>query len=64
MSIKHWSVGATLWYFAFVFILLIGWVMNIVALTNAPAIVQWGAMEVLRVVGIFVAPLGGVLGWF
>lgn len=43
---------------------LIGWVMNIVELINAPVVAQWGAMEVLRVVGIFVAPLGGVLGWF
>ena len=43
---------------------IIGWVMNIVELVNAPALAQWGAMEVLRVVGIFVAPLGGVLGWF
>lgn len=51
-------------YFTSILLLVIGWVMNIVALTNAPALVEWGAMEVLRVVGIFLAPLGGVLGWF
>lgn len=56
------TVGALI-YISVILALVIGWVMNIVELTNAPAIVQWGAMEVLRVVGIFLAPLGGVLGW-
>lgn len=60
---KNLPAGATLIYFSVILALVIGWVLNIVALTNAPALVQWGAMEVLRVVGIFLAPLGGVLGW-
>jgi hypothetical protein len=58
------SVGLWLTYFAVVVLLFIGWVMNIITLVDAPALTQWGAMEVLRVVGIFVAPLGAVLGWF
>ena len=40
----------------------IGWVMNIVTLwhhANEPVTV----MAILRAVGIFVAPLGGVLGY-
>lgn len=44
--------------------LVIGWVMNIIKLLGSPEVVQWTVLEVLRVVGIFVAPLGGVLGWF
>lgn len=51
-------------YFIAAITLAIGWIMNIVELINAPEVAQWGSMEVLRVVGIFVAPLGGVLGWF
>ena len=43
-------------------LLTIGWVMNIVTLfhhANDPVTV----MTILRAVGIFVAPLGGVLGY-
>jgi hypothetical protein len=41
---------------------MVGWVMNIVTLVqhvNDPVTI----MTALRVVGIFVAPLGGVLGY-
>ena len=40
---------------------LVGWVWNIVKLIQADAL---GGMEVARVAGIFVAPLGAVLGFF
>lgn len=40
---------------------LIGWVMNIVKLVTADV---FAGMEIARVAGIFVAPLGAVLGWF
>lgn len=42
--------------------LMVGWVMNIVTLVqhaNDPVT----TMTVLRAVGIFIAPLGGVLGY-
>jgi len=42
-----------------------GWVSNIVKLIGTGfAIAQWGGMEVARVIGIFLAPLGAVLGFF
>ena len=41
-----------------------GWVMNIVALVHSPAIALWGGLEVMRVIGIFFAPLGAILGLF
>lgn len=64
MGITHnWPVGLVLAYFAGVVALVIGWVMNIVALVGGPELAQWTTLEVLRVVGIFIAPLGGVLGW-
>lgn len=43
-------------------LLLIGWVMNVVILVlilGDPLT----AMTALRLVGIFILPLGGVLGW-
>lgn len=39
----------------------IGWVLNILALVGANA---FGVLEVVRVIGIFVAPVGTILGWF
>lgn len=39
-----------------------GWVMNIVTIAHSSFDVLTG-MLVLRIVGIFVAPLGAVLGW-
>lgn len=41
---------------------LVGWVMNIVHLINDNTMAM--GMVVARVVGIFVAPLGAVLGYF
>jgi competence protein ComGC len=43
-------------------VLIIGWVLNIVKVVHAIHNPLDG-MEVLRMVGIVVAPLGGVLGW-
>lgn len=42
---------------------LIGWVMNIVDLFDQ-SFTPLTAVAVLRVVGIFVPPLGAVMGWF
>lgn len=51
--------------FAFIFFLLIaltyGWIKNIID------IIHWHepiGMLIARIAGIFVPPLGGVLGWF
>jgi pheromone shutdown protein TraB len=41
--------------------LLLGWILNIVKLIQADTI---SGMEIARVAGIFVAPLGGLLGYF
>lgn len=38
----------------------IGWVMNIVAVAQSDVV---SGMVILRVVGIFMAPLGAVLGY-
>jgi len=41
---------------------VIGWVMNIMTIAGSEFTPITGLL-VLRVVGIFVAPLGAVLGW-
>ena len=42
-----------------------GWCANIYKLlTTGIELASWGGMEIARVIGIFVAPLGAVLGWF
>ena len=45
-----------------VLFLLVGWILNIVKLCDCdfqtPA-----KVEVVRIIGIFVAPVGGIIGW-
>jgi len=58
------AVGITAWLL-FVFLLFIGYVHNIIdvvyfALSNSPVTV----LMLLRIIGIFAMPLGGILGWF
>jgi hypothetical protein len=50
--------AAMILFIAFVY----GWVLNIVALIKMGGVESLGLM-VLRIIGIFVAPLGSVLGW-
>ena len=59
---KNNSIGI-IGVFVFLVIFVVGWVMNIIALVgmiNDPLT----GMMVLRGVGIFVAPLGVILGYF
>lgn len=42
-----------------------GWIANIYKMvTYGFVIAEWGGMQVARVIGIFVAPLGAILGFF
>lgn len=42
--------------------LVVGWIMNIIALSHA-SFSPISGFVILRIAGIFLAPLGGVLGW-
>jgi len=44
----------------------VGWIMNLVAVIHAAGatLSHVTVMLVLRIVGIFIAPLGAILGWF
>lgn len=49
-------------YFSIVLAGLFGWVMNIVAIIQSD-FAPIGGMLIARVIGVFVAPLGAVLGY-
>lgn len=49
---------------ALIAVALIGWVMNIIEIINTGFSSEWTGMLVARVIGVFMAPLGAVLGWF
>lgn len=53
------------WAFLAAFIILVlvavGWIMNIVKLIGATEI---GGEELVRIIGIFAAPIGTLMGWF
>jgi hypothetical protein len=57
---KLQEVEAWIWI-AFVLAAVVGWVMNIVAIAGAESIT---GMVVVRLIGVFMAPLGAVLGYF
>lgn len=56
------SVIALLLYLTLLVAFVSGWIMNIMAVAGSSFDTITG-MLVLRVVGIFIAPLGAVLGW-
>ncbi|EHQ2949263.1 hypothetical protein IF157_21385 [Salmonella enterica subsp. enterica serovar Typhimurium] len=54
-------------YWIFVGIMVagfIGWVMNIVKIFDAGPISEWTAAVLVRVIVVFVAPIGAIFGWF
>jgi hypothetical protein len=51
-----------LMYLAFVVVIIGGWILNLVEIVNYDFAAITG-MIILRIAGIFIAPLGAVLGW-
>lgn len=53
-------------YLVLLFGLLAGWIMNIIALVHffLGDTLLWSNLIIGRVIGLFLFPLGGVLGWF
>ncbi|WP_145541867.1 hypothetical protein [Yersinia alsatica] len=52
-------------FYVLMFLAVGGWIANIYKLaTYGFALADWSGMQVARVIGIFVAPLGAVLGFF
>lgn len=56
--------GLIISMYAVALALLGGWCANIYKIfSNGFAVAEWGGMEILRIIGVFMAPLGGVLGF-
>lgn len=56
--------GATVVWFAICIAGLIGWVWNIVKIFQIGLpVAQWSAFEIARLIGVFLAPLGAVMGF-
>lgn len=47
--------------FIFAVALIVGWIMNIVAICHTQT---FSGMLVARVIGIFITPIGSILGYF
>lgn len=61
-TFKACSLGSLI-YMVFVIIGAYGWVMNILYLIQCDFEPSWKA-EILRAIGIFIVPMGSVLGYF
>ena len=57
------SLMTLLFALAFIGAFMVGWVMNIITIAGSSFNDITGVL-VLRVIGIFIAPLGAVLGYF
>jgi hypothetical protein len=56
------AIGMLVAWIMLVVTILIGWIMNIADLANMSDIVT--GEGILRIVGIFVFPVGAFMGWF
>lgn len=55
------SIAGVLFFVILAIAFFAGWVMNIIELCNATG---FTGMVVVRIIGVFMAPLGAVLGYF
>lgn len=58
-------IAEAFWSLVYLFVLLLaawGWIVNVLKLTDYTG--AFGLEQALRVVGIFVVPLGSAMGWF
>lgn len=61
----NYGSGSAIFVFIIALIGVGGWVANIIKLINTSFVIaEWGGLEVARIIGIFVAPLGSILGFF
>lgn len=63
LLIDKLKLGALVSGFIFMILVAIGWVMNIIALIHLESIDHLGEV-IIRFIGIFIAPIGAVMGWF
>ncbi len=60
--LEKFTIGYALFIITLAILVVIGWVMNIIDLVTWKAEIT--AEFIIRVAGIFVPPLGAIMGWF
>lgn len=63
MSNNNVAALGVIGMFLMMVLLVIGWIMNIVTIASSSFEAATGEL-VVRVIGIFVPVIGGVIGWF
>jgi len=43
---------------------VIGYILNLVAVFRLPVVSLWTGFDVMRVIGVFIPPLGAITGYF
>jgi hypothetical protein len=62
---ENTAVSLLIAWMVFVVILMVGWVINIIKLlTMVSAGAEITTLFIVRLVGVPLAPLGAVMGWF
>lgn len=57
------SIFVLCFYIAILFASVGGWILNLIKVFNAEFSTITGVL-VVRVIGVFVAPIGSIFGWF
>lgn len=56
--------GILVFWLAIVVTIGMGWVMNIMALFNSAGPVLETGVGIVRLIGVFIVPVGAIMGWF
>ena len=60
MKSENWAWIGLLSLVAVIIAGVFGWVMNLIEIVHSSGI---DGMVIVRVIGVFIAPLGAILGW-
>lgn len=61
--VKGGSVAGLLFGVALIVAFFRGWILNVIDVTDIESFGDMSGREILSCVGVFLAPLGAVLGW-
>ena len=57
------GIGMVIFWVLVVLFILSGWIMNISDIISLESI-EFKGEHILRIIGIFLAPIGAIMGWF
>lgn len=59
---KNYGVGASIAFLVIWAFFIIGWILNIIDLIKMD--IELTGVVILKIIGIFILPLGSIMGWF